>query len=462
MRQHTLAAEASLSGVGLHTGRSVTLTFLPAAPGHGIKFQRADLEGEPVIPADVAFVAATNRGTTLRRHEASVSTVEHALSALVGLGVDNALVTLDGPEAPILDGSAGPYYDAIAEAGTVEQDAEREYFEVEEPIEYRDEATGAELVAMPAAGFEVTTMIDFDSRVLGPQYATLSSLDDYGAEIAHARTFVFLHELEALLEQDLIKGGSLDNAVVIAERAVGEAELAALAAKLGRESVAVESSGVLNTTQLKYQNEPARHKLLDVVGDLALIGAPIRGKIVARKPGHGPNTAFAKVLKEAYKQQRRLRGVPRYDASKPPVLDTAAIMGYLPHRFPMLLVDKVVELSERHVVGVKNVTFNEAVFQGHFPGNPVFPGVLQVEALAQTGGMLALSITGDPGQWDMYFVKIDNCKFRGMVRPGDTLLLKMELLSPIRRGICHMQGTAYVGDTVVSEGELTAQIIKRS
>ena len=461
MRQHTLAEEAALSGVGLHTGRQVTLTFRPAAPGHGLKFQRIDREGEPVIPADVAHVSATRRGTTLARHGASVSTVEHALSALVGHGIDNALVTLDGPEAPILDGSAGPYFEAIAAAGTVEQDADREYFEVEEPIEYRDEATGAELVAMPADGFEVTTMIDFDSRVLGPQYATMASLDDYGAEIAHARTFVFLHEIEALLSQDLIKGGSLDNAVVIAERPVGEAELAELARKLGRDSVAVESSGVLNTTKLKYQNEPARHKLLDVIGDLALIGAPIKGKIVARKPGHGPNTAFAKVLKEAFKQQRRMRGVPRYDPAKPPVLDTQAIMGYLPHRFPMLLVDKVIELSDRHVVGVKNVTFNEAVFQGHFPDNPVFPGVLQVEALAQTGGMLALSITGDPGEWDMYFVKIDNCKFRGMVRPGDTLLLKMELLSPIRRGICHMQGTAYVGDSVVSEGELIAQIIKR-
>ena len=461
MRQHTLAASATLSGVGLHTGKHVTITFHPAAAKHGVKFQRVDLEGEPVVPADVAFVAATNRGTTLRRHEASVSTVEHALSALVGLGVDNALVTLDGPEAPILDGSAGPYYEALAEAGTVEQDADREYFEVEEPIEYRDELTGAELVALPADDFEVTTMIDFNSKVLGPQYATLSDLDDFGTEIAHSRTFVFLHEIEKLLSQDLIKGGSLDNAIVIAERQVTPAELKTLAERIGREEVTVDSHGVLNTTKLKFQNEPARHKLLDVIGDLTLVGAPIKGKIVARKPGHAVNTAFAKRLKARLREQRKLRGVPRYDPTQPPLMDTVGIMGSLPHRYPMLLVDKIVELSDTHVVGVKSVTFNEGIFQGHFPDNPVFPGVLQVEALAQTGGILALSIAGDPGMWDMYFVKIENCKFRGMVRPGDSLILKMELLSPIRRGLVHMQGTAYVGNAVVSEGELTAQIVKR-
>ena len=462
MRQHTLSREVTLRGVGLHTGKDVTITFKPADANHGIKFQRVDLEGHPVVAADVAHVVATNRGTTLARGEAVVATVEHALSALAGHRVDNALVTLDGPEVPILDGSAGPFFAAVEEAGTVEQDAEREYFEIEAPIEYRDELTGAEIVAMPADDFEVTTMIDFNSEVLGPQYATLTDLDDYGEEIAHSRTFVFLHEIEKLLNQDLIKGGSLDNAIVIAERHMDPPELESLARRLGRESVEVDAqSGVLNTTDLKFKNEPARHKLLDVIGDLTLIGAPIKGKIVARKPGHAVNTAFAKRLKREMREQRKLRGVPRYDPAQKPVLDTAAIMGYLPHRYPMLLVDKIVELSDTHVVGVKNVTYNEGLFQGHFPGNPVFPGVLQMEALAQTGGMLALSITGDPGEWDMYFVKIDNCKFRGMVRPGDTLVLKMELLSPIRRGICHMQGTAYVGNAVVSEGELVAQIVKR-
>ncbi len=461
MRQHTLAGKVTLSGIGLHTGKHVTINFHPADANHGIKFQRIDLAGEPIIPADVSLVVATNRGTTLAKGDAHVATVEHALSALAGQQVDNVLITLDGPEVPILDGSAGPFFDAFEEVGFVEQDAEREYFEVEYPIEYRDELTGAEIVAMPADEFEVTTMIDFNSKVLGPQYATMNDISDYGGEIAHSRTFVFLHEIEKLLSQDLIKGGSLDNAIVIAEREVTPSELATLGARLGRDDVKVDSFGVLNTTKLKFQNEPARHKLLDVIGDLVLVGSPIKGKIVARKPGHSVNTAFAKRIKAELKEQRKLRGVPRYDPNQAPVLDTTAIMTYLPHRYPMLLVDKVIELTEKTVVGVKSITFNEHIFQGHFPNNPVFPGVLQVEALAQTGGILALSITGDPGQWDMYFIKIDNCKFRGMVRPGDTLILKMELLSPIRRGICHMQGTAYVGNTVVSEGELTAQIVKR-
>ena len=462
MRQHTLAAPVTLSGIGLHTGKHVTITFAPAEPNHGIKFQRIDLDGAPIIPADVALVVATNRGTTLAKGDAHVATVEHALSALAGHAIDNALISLDGPEVPILDGSAGPFFDAFEAAGITEQAAEREFFEVEYPIEYRDELTGAEIVAMPADQFEVTTMIDFNSKVLGPQYATMNDLSDYGGEIAHSRTFVFLHEIEKLLSQDLIKGGSLDNAIVIAEREVTEAELETLARRLGRDTVRVDRSGVLNTTKLKFQNEPARHKLLDVIGDLMLVGAPIKGKIVARKPGHAVNTAFAKHIKRELREQRKLRGVPRYDPSAPPLMDTVAIMGYLPHRYPMLLVDKIIELTDKTVVGVKSITFNEALFQGHFPDNPVFPGVLQVEALAQTGGILALSITGDPGGWDMYFVKIENCKFRGMVRPGDALILKMELLSPIRRGICHMQGTAYVGNTVVSEGELTAQIVKRA
>jgi len=402
-----------------------------------------------------------NRTPYRKRSHHTVATVEHALSALAGHQIDNCLVTLTGPEVPILDGSAGPFFDAIANEGVEEQAAEREYFEIEQPIEFRDELTGAELVAMPADHFEVTTMIDFNSKVLGPQYATMNDLSDYGEEIAHSRTFVFLHEIEKLLSQDLIKGGSLDNAIVIAEREVSKVELASLAERLGRESVAIDSSGVLNTTKLKFQNEPARHKLLDVIGDLTLIGCPIKGKIVARKPGHAVNTAFAKRLKSELKEQRKLRGVPKYDPTVAPIMDTVQIMGYLPHRYPMLLVDKVIGLSDTHVVGVKNITFNEGVFQGHFPNNPVFPGVLQIEALAQTGGMLAISISGNPGEWDMYFVKMDNVKFRGMVKPGDTLILKMELLSPIRRGIVHMQGTAYVGNTVVSEGELIAQIIKR-
>lgn len=461
MKQHTLKQEASVSGVGLHTGKSVTMKFLPAETGHGVKFKRVDLEEQPLIAADVANVVATNRSTTLGSGGASVSTVEHTLSALMALGVDNVLIEIDGPELPIMDGSSLPFVKLLLETGRQEQDAVRECFEVLETISYRDEVTGAEIVAMPADDFMATTMIDFNSTVLGMQYASLDNLENYEKEIAPCRTFVFLHELERLLENDLAKGGDLDNAIVIVDRVMETSELDRLAKKLNRHDVKVEKEGILNTTQLQFSNEPARHKLLDLIGDLALLGCPIKGKIMATKPGHTINTQFVKKLKEVQVQQRKAINVPKYDPTVPPLFDIMAIAKALPHRYPFLLVDKIIDLTPTYVVGVKNVTFNEQFFQGHFPGNPVMPGVLQLEAMAQTGGILVMQTVTDPENWDTYFLKIDNARFKGKVVPGDTLIFKLELLGPIRRGLCHMQGTAYVGNKIVSEAEMLAQIVRR-
>lgn len=463
MKQSTIQNPVSVHGVGLHTGKNVTLTFKPAAANHGFRFQRVDLPDQPVIPADVKLVISTNRSTTLKSGDAQVSTVEHVLSALTGLHLDNVLLEIDGPEMPIMDGTSMPFVHALGSAGRVALDAERDYFVVTEPIAYKDEVTGTELLALPSDHFEATVMIDFNSLVLGQQFASLSNLDDYVESIAPCRTFVFLHELEKLLDMGLSKGGDLDNAIVIADRKMDQEELDHLAQKMGKPGgVEVNEAGVLNTIKLHFPNEPARHKLLDVIGDLALIGKPIKGKIVATKPGHTANVEFAKLLKKDLTEKRRLVGIPKYDPDKEPVLDILEISRRLPHRYPFLMVDKIIELSANHVVGVKNVTMNEGFFPGHFPDNPVFPGVLQIEALAQTGGILALHNVPDPGQWDTYFLKIDNAKFKAKVLPGDTLILKMELLEPIRRGIVHMQGTAYVGSKIVSEGELTAQVVRRA
>ena len=460
--QKTIAKSVTIDGIGLHTGESVTLTFQPADPNYGVRFRRVDQEENTVLYADVNKVFSTIRGTTIREGNHQVSTVEHVLSALSGLQIDNVLIDIDGPEVAIIDGSAKPFVDLLLEAGIEEQGVEREYFVVEEPISYRDEVTGTEIVALPHDGFEVTAMIDFDSPVLGKQYASLEDLRRYQEDIAPARTFVFLRELEHLASQDLIKGGNLSNAVVIVDRLMTQDELDLLANKLNRPSIKVEKEGVLSNTDLRYPNEPARHKLLDLIGDLSLIGRPIKGKIVATKPGHASNVAFAKILKDHYRIQKKLKGKPRYDPNQVPILDLEGIKGLLPHRYPFLLVDKIIELDSQHVVGIKNITAQEHVFQGHFPNNPVFPGVMIVEALAQTGGILALSSVENPSDWDTYFLKIENTKFKYKVVPGDTLLLKMELLSQIRRGIVHMQGTAYVGKRIVAEGELTAQIINRT
>lgn len=462
MKQHTLREQFTVKGVGLHTGKEVTMTFRPAPVNHGYKFQRIDLEEAPVISADVNKVISTNRGTTLGQGKVQVGTVEHVLSALVGTGVDNVLIEIDGPESPIMDGSASAFVAGIDQAGLEEQEADREFFEVTEPVSYKDEITGTELLALPADEYQVTTMIDFNSTVLGHQYASIESFEQYSDTIAPCRTFVFLHELEHLLNQNLIKGGDLDNAIVIVDRVMEQSELDALAKRLGKPSIKVEKEGILNTLDLHFENEPARHKLLDVVGDLALVGKPIKGKIVATKPGHTANVEFAKILKKLWQEQRKLRGKPKYDPDAPPLYTVQDIQKLIPHRHPFVLVDKIIELSERHVVGVKNVTFNEPFFRGHFPDNPVFPGVLQMEALAQTGGILAMNNVEDPTNWNTYFLKIDNCKFKNIVVPGDTMILKLDLLTPIRRGIVHMQGTTYVGNKIVSEGELTAQIIRKT
>ncbi len=460
MKQQTLARSFSLEGVGLHTGKSVIIQFEPAEVNHGIRFMRVDMKDQPILTADVNQVVSTNRGTTIRNGEAQISTVEHVLSALTGTGVDNVLIKVDGPEIPIMDGSAIDFVEGILGAGIMAQESDREYFEIEEPISFKDEVTGTELLALPGDKFEVTAMIDFNSQILGHQYASLQHIEDYSTQIAPCRTFVFVRELEQLFDQNLIKGGDLDNAVVIADRLMDQDELDRLAKKLGKQSIKVEKTGILNTTSLKFENEPARHKLLDVLGDLTLLGRPIKGKIVARKPGHTANIEFTKLLKRKMVEQRKLKGRPRVDPDQPPLYDIEAIRKLLPHRYPFLLVDKIIEMTDNYIVGVKNVTFNEPFFQGHFPGNSIFPGVLQIEALAQVGGVFVLSKVEDPENWGTLLLKIDNTKFKYKVSPGDQLILKMELLSAVRRGICLMYGTAYVGNKLVSESELTAQIVR--
>ena len=460
MKQKTLAKSFSLEGVGLHTGKAVIIEFDPAEVNHGIRFMRVDMDDQPVLMADVTQVVSTNRGTTIRNGEAQISTVEHVLSALTGTGVDNVLIKVNGPEIPIMDGSASHFVDGILKAGIVDQEMDREYFEIVEPISFRDEVTGTELLALPGDKFEITAMIDFNSQILGHQYASLHNIEDYATQIAPCRTFVFINELEQLFDQNLIKGGDLDNAVVIADRLMEQDELDRLAKKLGKQSIKVEKTGILNTTSLKYENEPARHKLLDVIGDLTLLGKPIKGKIVARKPGHTANIEFTKLLKRKLVEQRKLKGRPKVDPDQPPLYDIEAIRKLLPHRYPFLLVDKIIEMTENYIVGVKNITFNEPFFQGHFPGNSIFPGVLQIEALAQVGGVFVLSKVEDPENWGTLLLKIDNTKFKYKVSPGDQLILKMELLSAVRRGICLMYGTAYVGNKLVSESELTAQIVR--
>jgi len=460
-KQKTLKKKVSTSGIGLHTGKKAKISFNPAPANHGFKFQRIDLPGKPIINADANKVFSTVRCTCIGTEKVNISTIEHALSALIGMDLDNVLIEIDNVEVPIMDGSAASFVKMIRKAGIVEQDEDREVFVITEPISYLDKETGSEIIALPSDKFEITTLIDFDSPVLGKQYASLNGKGSYEENIAPSRTFVFLRELEVLLDNNLIKGGDLDNAIVIANKPMKAKELKALAKKLNRKEVKVEKEGILNTIKLHFPNEPARHKLLDLIGDLALVGKRIQGRIVAKKPGHAVNIAFAKLLKKEIQDHRKLRGKPVYDPVVDPIMDLTQIEKILPHRFPFLLVDKIIELTESHVVGIKNVTFNEHFFQGHFQGNPVMPGVLQMEALAQTGGILALSTVEDPENWDTYFLKIDNCKFKNKVVPGDTLILKMKLSAPIRRGIVQMEATAYVGNKIVSEADLTAQIVRR-
>lgn len=460
VKQKTIKNEISLTGVGLHTGKEVTMTFKPAPINNGFTFVRVDLQGQPVIEADANYVVNTQRGTNLEKLGVKIQTPEHVLAAVVGCDLDNIIIELNASELPIMDGSSKYFVEAIEKAGIEEQEATRNVYVVKEVISFTDEATGSEILVMPSDEYQVTTMVDFGTKVLGTQNATLKSLADFKQEIASSRTFSFLHELESLLEHGLIKGGDLNNAIVYVDKEISESTMENLKKAFGKDEISVKPNGVLDNLTLHYPNEAARHKLLDVIGDLSLIGVRIQGKIIANKPGHFVNTQFAKKLAKIIKIEQR-NHVPTYDLNQEPLMDIHKIMSMLPHRPPFLLIDRIIEMSDRHVVGLKNVTMNENFFVGHFPEAPVMPGVLIVEAMAQTGGILVLSTVPDPENYLTYFMKIDNVKFKHKVLPGDTLIFKCELISPIRRGICHMQANAYANGKLVTEAELMAQIARK-
>lgn len=459
--QQTIKAEGSVSGHGLHSGKKATLTLKPAPTNHGIKFQRTDLEGQPIIDANADYVVFSERSTTLDKGGVKLITIEHILSALAGLQIDNALVCVDNEEMPILDGSAAPFLALIEQCGVVQQDEVREIFQLKNNIILEDATTGSKIIAMPNDSFKVTVLVDYNSQIVGPQHASLENIEDYKAEISPCRTFVFFHELKALYQAGLIKGGNVDNAIVLVDKMPTQQEINDLSKLFNRTDIEVKSEGYLNNIDLHFQNEPTRHKLLDVIGDLSLCGSPIKAHIIATRPGHKINTDFAKLLKQKIKESKSKIDVPPYDPNKEPIFDIHAIQSILPHRFPMLLVDKIIEINEEYVVGVKNATINEHFFAGHFPDNHVMPGVLQIEAMAQCGGMLALKSVENTKDYDVYFLKINNAKFKRKVVPGDTLVMKVELMSPIRRGIVEMKGTIFVGNQIATEAEMMATIIKR-
>lgn len=458
MKQCTLNESFSVHGKGLHTGLMVDAEFCPAPEGHGYKIQRVDLEGQPIIDAVAENVTATQRGTVVAKGDIRISTIEHALAALYAAGIDNCLIKVNAPEIPILDGSAKEYCEKIASVGIKEQALDKEYYVVRQKIEVRDEATGASLIVLPDDDFSVDTMIAFDSPVLSNQFASLSSLSDFPDQVAPSRTFVFVREVEPLVKNNLIKGGDLDNAIVIYDKKMEQADLNALADLMGVPHKDVDQLGYINNRPLVWDNEPARHKLLDVLGDIALIGRPLKGKIIATRPGHSLNTTFSKKIRKELKHQEVQ--APVYNPSAEPVMDVNRIRELLPHRYPFLLVDKVIEMGDSHIVGLKNVSVNEPFFPGHFPQEPVMPGVLHIEAMAQTGGLLVLSTVDEPEKYSTYFMKIDNVKFRNKVVPGDTLLFHVSFMSPLRRGCAVMKGYAFVGDKIVTECEFMAQIIK--
>lgn len=456
-----LNQKVEISGIGLHTGKMIHMVISAGEAGSGVKFIRTDLTPHAVIAADVNHVFTTSRGTTLKIGEATIATIEHLMAALNALNLEDIIVEVDGPEIPILDGSSSQFIKQLVAAGLSEAESTKEVFKVNEIFSFTDSETGSEYVVYPSDHLELKTILHFSEDTMGDMVATMQDLTRFKDDIADARTFVFLSEVEPLFDAGLIKGGDIDNAVVIVDKKLTDDEVQNLRVKLGKPDASIED-GVISSTPMRFKNEPARHKLLDLVGDLALFGKDIHAKIIATRPGHTSNIALAKLLRTKYLEQKKNAGKPSYDPTAVPIMDSEQIKMYLPHRYPFLMVDKVIEISPTHIVGVKNVTYNENFFMGHFPDNPIFPGVLQMEALAQTGGILALTAISDGTEkWDTYFLKMDNVKFKAKVVPGDTLLLKMELMSPIRRGIVQMMGTAYVGNKLVSEGELTAQIVKR-
>jgi len=459
--QKTIKKEIKLSGVGLHTGNKVTMTFKPAPVNYGYAFVRVDLEGKPVIEASAEYVINTQRGTNLEKKGVFVNTSEHVLAAVVALGIDNICIEINAPEPPIMDGSSKHFIEALEKAGIVDQEVEREEYIVKDIISYKDEKSGSEIILMPSDEFQITTMVDFGTKVLGTQNATLNSLSDFKREIADARTFSFLHELEMLLDNNLIQGGDLNNAIVYVDKEISIETMDKLKKAFKKENLTVKANGILDNLTLRWANEAARHKLLDVIGDLALVGTRIRGKVIANKPGHLVNTVFAKKLQKIIKHEKR-NNIPTYDLNQPPLMDIHQIMNILPHRPPFLLIDRILELSDNHVVGMKNITMNEPFFIGHFPNAPVMPGVLQIEAMAQCGGVLVLSSVPDPENYLTYFMKMDKVKFKQKVLPGDTLIFRAELITPIRRGICHMQAYGYANGKLVVEAELMAQIAKKT
>lgn len=454
--QRTINEEGNLEGIGLHTGKKSKLKFVPAVINHGIKFQRIDLDGMPIVDADVNNVIAVERGTTIKQNDATISTVEHLLAAIVGLQIDNILIQIDGEEIPILDGSSKYFIECLEKCGLKTQDAARKYIEISEKITYNDEENNVEISIYPHNDYRITSMVDYNSEILGSQHYTLNQISNFKKDVSDARTFCFLHEIEDLFKKNLIKGGDLDNAIVIVDKVIDEKKLKEISQLLGKKNIKVDKQGILNNIKLKYNNEPARHKLLDIVGDLALVGRPIKGHIIAARPGHKSNIEFAKILKNFVK--KRNINAPKYDPNQKPVFDINGVKNIMKHRYPFLLVDKITYLDESEVVGVKNVTVNEDFFNGHFPGNPVMPGVLQIEALAQVGGILVMNSIEEPEKHIPYLAGIENFRFRKMVNPGDTLVMRLRFIAPIKRGIAKMKAEAFVGNNLVSEGNMTATI----